>query len=315
MNARIATTAMLTQNGSHEKIRRLLRTGDLCRLRRGAYHLGPLDPDEDDPGGYLAHRRLISATLPQLYPDAVLCHGSAAVVHGLPVWWNSLRAVHVMRDGNAGGQRRAYVHLHRTPLDDGDVTLVDGLMVTSLARTVADLGRAGPKMESVAAGDYALRLGLDPDELQHVLGSMYRWPGIRSARWMAGFLDVRSESPGESASRVRMDIEGIPQPELQRSIYDDDGTFVARVDFAWEEQRTVGEFDGEIKYTRLLRPGQTRQDVLDQQAAREDAIRRAGWEVARWGWPQLSRSVEMGDRIRTAFRVASRRRLHPRARG
>lgn len=250
----LSTAALLEQGYTRTNLRSLVRRGSLYPLRRGAYHLGPLDPDEDDPGGYLAHRRLIAATLPQLEPNAVLCHGSAAVLHGLPVWHHSIAATHVVRDGNGGGQRRDHVHLHRTPLEPDDVTTVDGMLVTTLGRTVADLGRAAPKMESVAAGDHALRLGLEPDELQQVLATMYRWPGVRAARSMADFLDHRSESAGESGSRVRMMQDGIPQPELQRELFDEDGTFIARVDFFWEEHRTVGEFDGEIKYGWLCQP-------------------------------------------------------------
>ncbi len=45
------------------------------------------------------------------------------------------------------------------------------------------------------------------------------------------------------------------QPELQRVILDEHGKFVARVDFAWEQHRTVGEFDGPIKYGRTVEAG------------------------------------------------------------
>jgi hypothetical protein len=309
MNAIIPTAALLTQGLTRGELRAHVRTGTLCPIRRGAYLLGALDPDEDDPGGYLAHRRMIEATVPQLQSGAVLCHGSAAALHDLPVWRHSLAAVHVMRDGNAGGQCREHVHDHRTPLSDDDVIVIDGMLVTGLARTVADLGRSTPKMESVQAGDSALRMGLEPEDLQHALKSMYRWPGVRNARWMADFLDIRSESAGESASRVRMVQDGIPMPELQHEIFDEDGVFVARVDFAWKERRTVGEFDGEIKYGRLLKPGQTKQDVLYAEKAREDAIRAAGWEVARWGWPQIGQPGEIADRIHGAFRLAMNRGL------
>lgn len=209
-----------------------------------------------------------------------------------------------MRDGNSGGQRRAHVYDHRTPLSSDDIVQVGGLPVTSLARTVADLGRSSPLMESVPIGDQALRLGLLPKDLHRTLLSMKRWPGVCNARQMADFLDIRSESPGESASRVRMVQDGIPAPELQRVIVDEHGMFVARVDFAWEEHRTVGEFDGAVKYAALLKPGQRVADVIEAQDHREDAIRRAGWEVARWGWPQLGEPGEIAARISSAFRTA-----------
>lgn len=300
----VSTASMLAQGLTSCELRTLVRAGTLLPIRRGAYLLGQLDPDDEDPGGYSAHRRLVDATMPQLQPGAVLCHGSAAILHGLPVWRHTLSQVHIMRDGNAGGRRRSHVHIHRTPLADDEITTREGLLVTSLARTVADLGRSTPLMESVAIGDQALRLGLDRQELQQVLRSMRRWPGVRGARSMADLLDGRSESPGESASRVCMLRDGIPEPDLQREIFDEDGVFVARVDFAWDEHRTVGEFDGEVKYGALLKPGQQVADVRKAQDAREDAIRRAGWEVARWGWPQLGQPGEIAGRIRAAFRRA-----------
>jgi hypothetical protein len=305
-----STGALIAQGLSHADLRELSRSGTLTPIRRGAYQLGPVDPDEDDPGGYLAHRRQIDANLLQCGADAVLCHGSAAVVHGLPIWRHAITQVHVMRDGNSGGQRRAHVYDHRTPLSADDIVQVEDLVVTSLARTVADLGRSLPLMESVPVGDQALRLGLKPHELQRTLGSMKRWPGVCNARRMADFLDIRSESAGESASRVRMVQDGIPAPELQRVILDEDGIFVARVDFAWEDRRTVGEFDGAVKYGALLKPGQRVADVIEAQDHREDAIRRAGWEVARWGWPQLGEPGEIAARINRAFRRARDRPPH-----
>lgn len=297
----IAAGDLIAQGLNPNEVRSLVRRGTLTRLRHGSYLLGPLDPDEDDPGGYLAHRRLIDASLKHLDPGAVLSHGSAAVLHGLPIWRHSIMSAHVTRDGNEGGERRRHVHVHKTPVSLEDITTVNGIAVTTLARTVADLGRSTPLMESVAMGDQALRSGLVPDDLQRVLRGMKRWPGVRSARTMVDLIDARSESPGESASRVRMVQDGIPVPELQRVILDEHGEFVARVDFAWEEHRTVGEFDGAVKYGTLLRPGQTVVDVLEEQDRREDAIRRAGWEIARWGWPQLGQPGEVALRIRAAF--------------
>jgi hypothetical protein len=74
-------------------------------------------------------------------------------------------------------------------------------------------------------------------------------------------------------SRVRLHQDGVPAPEPQQDIYDGKGRFVARVDFCWEEQRTIGEFDGKIKYGRQLKPGQSIEDVVFTEKVREDALR------------------------------------------
>jgi hypothetical protein len=50
----------------------------------------------------------------------------------------------------------------------------------------------------------------------------------------------------ESMSRVRLMEEGLPRPEPQYEIFGPDGRLVARVDFYWDDHKTVGEFDGKI---------------------------------------------------------------------
>jgi len=57
---------------------------------------------------------------------------------------------------------------------------------------------------------------------------------------------------------------------------------VGRSDFGWEEQRTLGEFDGRVKYGRLLRPGETAADTVYREKRREDALRDQGWQLVRW---------------------------------
>jgi hypothetical protein len=43
---------------------------------------------------------------------------------------------------------------------------------------------------------------------------------------------------------------------------------VGRCDLGWEQQRTVGEFDGRVKYGRLLRPGQDPGEAVAQERLR-----------------------------------------------
>ena len=69
-------------------------------------------------------------------------------------------------------------------------------------------------------------------------------------------------------------------PDPQQDIFDEDGQFVARVDFCWKKQRTIGEFDGKIKYRRVLKPGQSIEDVLFEEKRREDVLRDLGWRSA-----------------------------------
>ena len=121
---------------------------------------------------------------------------------------------------------------------------------------------------------------------------------------MSSLLDVRSESVGESASRVRIHLDGLPAPELQRVIGDANGEIIGRVDFVWEEHRTIGEFDGRGKYNELRGNGVSSADVVVAEKRREDRLRDAGWAIARWDWADLYTDRVVRDRIVRGFRRA-----------
>jgi hypothetical protein len=280
------------------ELSRLVRKGDLTRIRRGCY--GPAVPTES-LDSIEQHRRLVHATFPLLALGAVVSHTSAAVLHGVPLFATTLTRVQLTRDQIPGGKARSATQLHAAALDASDVVVVDGIAVTTLPRTVADLARSLSFEQAVVTGDAALRQGLSRDEIEDCLLRMRRWPGIIQARRVTRFLDGRSESPGESRSRVGFLTSGIPSPEPQHEVYDQRGRFIARTDFAWGQFRTLGEFDGKTKYGRLLKPGETPDDAVYREKVREDALRGAGWQVVRWTWADLARPQEIASRLRQAF--------------
>ena len=110
---------------------------------------------------------------------------------------------------------------------------------------------------------------------------------------MVAFADGRSESAGESHSRVMLHRIGLPPSTLQLSVVDSSGRLVGRCDFGWEEQRTLGEFDGLVKYGRLLKPGQTVADVVYAEKLREDALRAERWGMVRWIWSDLAAPAQL----------------------
>lgn len=302
----IRLTRQLLEDGyAPDELRRLERDGQLVHVRRGAWALRDLSA----PQGTTAeaqHRLLLHAVAAQVQPGAVLSHASAALLHGLPVWPATLERVHLTRSRSHGAKRRADVELHAASLPPAHVAVVDGLAVTTLARTVADLGRTLPFHQAVAAGDRAAAQDLDFGHLDDVLESMRQWPGVRGARRVADFLDGRAGSVGESVSRVRLGEVGLPAPVLQHEVRGADGTLIGRVDFAWPDRRTIGEFDGRVKYGALLRPGQRPEDVVYAEKLREDALRDAGWQVVRWTWADLAHPLVIRQRLLRAFLRAGR---------
>jgi hypothetical protein len=103
-------------------------------------------------------------------------------------------------------------------------------------------------------------------------------------------------------SRVVFAEHSIPLPVPQLKVFDRLGRFVARTDFGWEEEWTLGEFDGKKKYGRLLlKPGQTPEDALFEEKRREDQLRDLGWQVVRWVWAELFQPAGLIERLNRAF--------------
>jgi hypothetical protein len=108
---------------------------------------------------------------------------------------------------------------------------------------------------------------------------------------------TRTESPGETRSRIAIARAGLPPPTLQHVVPE----IGARTDFYWEEFKTVGEFDGKIKYGRALRPGQDLGEVVVAEKRREEALRDIDLQVVRWYWDEIDPFDAVAARLRRAF--------------
>ncbi|MCZ2847030.1 type IV toxin-antitoxin system AbiEi family antitoxin domain-containing protein [Modestobacter sp. VKM Ac-2978] len=283
------------------ELARLVRSEQLDRLQRGAY----IDPHADPAA---RARAVIIATVAGLRLPGAVSHGSAAVLHGLPTWRVGSARVHVTRTPPASGASSRRVHLHVARLDAEETTVVDGVLTTDVTRTVVDLARTLTFESAVVTADAALAFGsTTAAQLRVVLQRMGSVPGTRRAARVIAFADARSESVGESRSRVLLARSGLTPPELQVEVRRRDGSLVGRSDFGWVASRTLGEFDGRIKYGRLLRPGESAGDAVYREKLREDEMRDLGWEVARWTWPEIDEAGVVAARLRRAFTRGNRR--------
>lgn len=304
MNDVLLTRDLVASGWEHDELRRLAATGEFRRLRRGAY------ADAHERGVYQEHEMLVRASLALAESDSVVSFGSAGVLHGLPVPRSAIERVHLTRKRSSGGRIRPGIHVHVAPLGDGEVVSIAGSPVTSLDRTFTDLARVVPLVDAVAAGDVALAKGMEPGAVGLQLEAARYRTGIRSARRAAAIIDPRSESYAESWSRLLMIENGVPAPELQVTI---DGLtgFDARVDFLWEDCGVVGEFDGKIKYGRLLKPGELPGDAVFREKRREDALRELGYIVVRWIWDDLLHPPRLIARILRALDLGRSWHQHP----
>lgn len=284
----------LQQGWSDGELDRLVRAGELARLRRGAYVNSTIPLAAAD-----RHRLLIGATLAGLRRPAVVSHQSAAVLLGLPLWDVALDRVHVTRTPPAWTDRSGVLATHVARLRDDEIEEVDGFRVTNPIRTALDLARSLRHEAAVVTLDAALYRGLLTHEsLRARLFDISGTPGSRSAARAVLAADGRSESVGESRSRVILTRWKLAPSALQFEVRSPHGSVVGRTDFAWEDDGLVGEFDGRVKYGRLLRPGENPGDAVFAEKRREDSIRDEGWGVLRWVWADLAHPERFAARVR-----------------
>lgn len=237
----IQTCAELRERGwDRDRIDRSPSADGLWGLRGSSGHQEP-------------RRDRIAAALRAAPTSAVLSGWAAGVVHGIPEAFldgtsdgDTPLPVGFCVADKSGAYQRNGLSLRWSTVAPEDVVEVDGHLVTSPGRTVADLARwhrLPPR--ALAAVDMGLRFGLvTPASLQAVIARMPRRRGIRLLREVAPLGTARSESPKESELRWHWHEAGLPAPVTNAEIFDLRGDFVARVDVFEPGCGYVAEFDG-----------------------------------------------------------------------
>ncbi len=283
---------------------RAVRCGRLVRIRQGAYVLGPVWSSADKMGRY---RLLIHAVRRQYGDDVAISHTSACIEQGGPNWGLDLSRVHVTSLFGSGERTAAKVVHHRGVCRAGDITRLDGAWITAPARTALDTASLAAREPAVAVLDYFQQKGLATrEELEQVLESMTNFPESLSLLPKLRLSDGRAESVGETRSRLLFKSQGLPAPIPQFEIVHPAGHVAGRVDFAWPERRVMLEFDGRAKYLRTRRKGETIEEAVMREKAREDHLRElTGWLMVRLIWADLDYPAETVNRILRAFAQAA----------
>jgi hypothetical protein len=137
------------------------------------------------------------------------------------------------------------------------------------------------------------------EELLERYAVMEHWPNTLRTGLVLHRADARIETVGESRTWHLILNAGLPTPEPQYVVRDAFGHEIGRVDFAWPELGVFLEFDGKVKYEKLLRAGQRASTVVLAEKEREKLICRVtGWRCIRLDWSDLARPIHTAARIR-----------------
>ena len=259
------------------------RAGLIVRLRRGMYAPADLYTESDDAGKHVLHAR---AAVAAQHGPVALTGSSAAALHGFALYQQDLSVVHLVRLDQGSSRRVARTNHHVVTQDiAADMTEIDGLMAISPARAVWEVACRSSLEAGVVTADAALRLDPALAAAAARLEDRFAYfPGSRQGRTALELADPRSESAGESVTRVQFFRYGIPMPQLQYRVVDHNGALAGIADFGWDEFRHLGEFDGKVKYQKLLRAGESPSDCVVREKLREDRMRAGLRGMTRFTW-------------------------------
>ena len=262
------------------------RAGLIVRLRRGMYAPADLYTTCDDAGKHVLHAR---AAVAAQHGAVALTGSSAAALHGFALYQQDLSVVHLVRLDQGSSRRVARTNHHVVTRDiAAELTEIDGLVAISPARAVWEVACRASLEAGVVTADSALRLDPALAEAVATLGDRFAYfPGSRQGRTALELADARSESAGESVTRVQFFRYGIPMPQPQYRVVDHNGVLVGIADFGWEGFRHLGEFDGKVKYERFLRSGESPSDCVVREKRREDRMRAGLRGMTRFTWASV----------------------------
>jgi very-short-patch-repair endonuclease len=224
----VSHAQLLELGFSRPRIRTLLRLGVLLRIYPGVYAVGHARLSRE--GRWMAAVLACGA-------GALLSHRDAGRLHGLLRGLGSA-PVHVTAPRP---HRIPGIRCHRSRRIDSGATVVDGIPVTSWARTALDLATdlSAPRLRD--ALEQAERQERDFCELNAHLRDSPGHHGLGRLRGVLGELrDIAPElrSPLEVDLLVLIRAAGLPEPSTNVVVAGE------LVDFHWPAQRLVVEVDG-----------------------------------------------------------------------
>ena len=261
--------------------RRQLRGTRYRRLGSGVYRWVGL---KENP-------QLMLAAVAKRLPAGAAFSGRTAVwLHGLDM--EPCDPIEVTMPEPTGSSRRAGAVVSRTRIARDEIVRRRGLSTTSALRTVVDLGGRDPLTEGVVVADLFLHEGLvSVDDLRCYVAEHPGTKGVARLRRVVDLAEPKAESAMESRLRMLLVLARLPRPEVQVSVHDDEGRFLARPDLLYRRQRLAIEFDG----------GNHRDRLVDDNR-RQNGLVGAGYRLLRFTSADVyGKPAEVASQIRQAL--------------
>jgi hypothetical protein len=218
---------------------------------------------------------------------------SASAVLGTK-WINGLVAAELVHHNRRAPQM---LTVHSDELSLGETTEVDGMMVTTPARTAFDLGRRLNLKEAVKRIDALMNATqLKVVEIESVIEGHPGVRGIGKLRKTLSLVDGGAESPYESLTRLMIVGAGMPRPQTQLPVFDQLGFVVAYLDMGWPEYRVGVEFDGAQHWTDARQRSRDVERLADLEAL--------AWTIIHVSSDMLRTSAVVVGRVSAALEAA-----------
>jgi hypothetical protein len=271
-------------------IRSRAAAGRLHRIHQGVYALVPRV--------LLAREGHYMAAVLACGPGAVLSHRSAAVLHGLRDW--GATKIEVTVPGRTG-RARAGIKVHgSTTLTPADVTVIDNIPCTTVARTLFDLADAEPRRLLERAFDQAeIQQVLDLDAINDQLARNPTRPAAAKIHSILQAHYIGSTPTQTEIEEVMLALcrrIDIPQPQLRQWLTLPDGGPPIQPDFIWRAQKVIVETDSRKWHDTHQR----RENDND----RDQRTLIYHWRTIRTTWRQLTRRAhELEPRLIAVLRA------------